>query len=665
MAWVLGANRATLAAASLSSVLRAHLGLEEAGPHDDVRLADMARRHGTLDPRDQAALDELVRGEDTTPARLAALGRHLAALGARRPLVVIVDGGEGTTGDRTGLAALVDETLARRHTAPTPILFVWVAEGRSDDERWRDWVGRPGVDRVSVGPLPNRVIRAIVRSWIWLDETDVVKIARRAAGHVAVARRLLVEFVHRGVHRPLPVDPGDEARLAQALTEEGDSRALELAATMGQVVAVGPWRRQAAEIDAVRDDNWLRDLARSGLLVRLVRPGADAPEQFRFATPGIRQALLARAREGGRLRSLYQLTVAGALVDPPQGRWTWGEQLAEAGLDELAAPAWLTASVALSDRGDPAGAAVLAAWAEALAARTDDPEIVARSALLRSRCAIERGLLAEVRPTPEGAPWDPREVVAFVRGWPGIPEARPTSPEGTFYRGRALYRSGELAQAIETWTALSDRPEPHAGLGLAWAARAWMWQGDVDSATAVLEQVGSRDRLPVVRQEVRAVRAELARAAGRLDEAVERFGEVMTQRRDSGGVDAVRVQLQLAVLHTMTGRHVEADPLLRRAAIEAVRREDPSHQRFAHAVSAMAALALEDAARLDVEIDAITGAPFDADPEVHATLAWLGEALAQRGHAEDSAALGAELAVWRVRAGRAVTALRWWDSGGS
>ncbi|MEM6930273.1 MAG: serine/threonine-protein kinase, partial [Myxococcota bacterium] len=116
MAWVLGANRATLASGSLSGLLRAHLGLEDEGPPDDVRLADVARRHGTSDPHDQAALDELVREEPATPSRLASLGRHLAALGARRPLVVVVDDPpDGPSGDRGALAALVEELLASRH----------------------------------------------------------------------------------------------------------------------------------------------------------------------------------------------------------------------------------------------------------------------------------------------------------------------------------------------------------------------------------------------------------------------------------------------------------------------------------------------------------------------------------------------------------------------
>ncbi|MEM6929949.1 MAG: hypothetical protein AAF602_23630, partial [Myxococcota bacterium] len=550
--------------------------------------------------------------------------------------------------------------LASRHTAPTPILFVWVARGSSESEPWRSWMGRPGVDRCSVGPLPVRSIRAILRSWIHLDETDIVEIARQAAGHVAVARQRVEAFLRDGTHRTVLVRPAEAARMDAVLTDDGDERALELAATMGQVVSVAQWRKGAQVIGAARDDAWLRRISAEGLVVRLARRGADAPEQFRFATPGIRQALLERARSADRLRELYQVTVGDQLTDPPNGRWTWGEQLAEAGLDELAGAAWLAAAIALSDRGDPAGASVTASHAQRLAERTAEREVAARAALFRSRCAIERGALDEVTAPPEGAGWDPRVVKAFLLGEGQVPGPSEAA-EGILWRGRALLRAGDVEAAVETWLSLRERRESYAGLALVWAARARMWCGDRATALALLETVGSRDRFAAVRQEQGALRAEIARADGRLAEAATGFAEVVEQRLASGGLDAVRVQLQLAVLHTLAGRHVEADPLIQRASVEAIRREDPGHRRFAGAAAALAALALEDDARLEVAVDALIGSPFDADPEVHATLARLAETLTARGHDEDAAALGAELAVWRARAGRAFTALRWWD----
>ncbi|MEO0602325.1 MAG: hypothetical protein AAF211_12860, partial [Myxococcota bacterium] len=360
-------------------------------------------------------------------------------------------------------------------------------------------------------------------------------------------------------------------------------------------------------------------------------------------------------------RELYQVTVGDQLTDPPNGRWTWGEQLAEAGLDELAGAAWLAAAVALSDRGDPAGASVTASHAQVLAERTAERDIASRAALFRSRCAIERGVLAEVMPAPEGASWDPLAVRGFLLGKGPLPDPSEAS-EGALWRGRALLRAGEVESAVETWLSLAERRESYAGLALVWAARARMWCGDRAEAESLLASVGNRDRFAAVRQEQGALQAEFARADGRLDVAAAGFADVVERRLASGGLDAVRVQLQLAVLYTQAGRHVEADPLIHRASVEAIRREDPSHRRFAEAVAALAALALEDDARLEVAVDALIGSPFDADPEVHATLARLADALTTRGHAEDAAALGAELAVWRARAGRAFTALRWWDS---
>jgi len=667
MAWVLGENRATTAASSLSDLLRAHLGLDVDDPPDDLRLAEVARRNGTEDPRDQAALAELVRGGRPEARHLAALGRHLATLGARRPVMIVVDEPEGTPpGDRSGLVALVDWLLSSRHTAPTPVFVVWVARARSeldsaesgppaaspgDGPAHRRWLGRPGVDRVGVGPLPNRMIRAIVRSWMALDETDVLRIARQAAGHVGVARRLVFDFLHRGVVGPVPVEPGVSALLDDL--DEGDGVALELAATMGQVVPVGMWRRQAAEVGAVRDDAWLARMAGRGVLERLVRRGADRPEEFRFRTPALRQGLLDRSRERGRLKAMYQLTVAGHLADPPRGRWTWGDQLAHAGLDELAIPAWLAAAEALSDRGDPAGASVLAERAAQRAERVS-PSDGPRIAEARARYALQRGRLQGIGPIP-GAAWDPTVAVAFLRGAEPLPP-RTDTPDGDHWRGRALLRIGDLDGAVETLTRHRDRPEAVVGLSLAWAARIERWRGDEEAARAWLEAIGTRDRGAPVRWARELVEVEGLRARGRLGAAIDRLTALVGQLSESGGVDPVRAQLELAVLLALAGHYVEADPLVRGASIEAVRREDRSHRHFGHAASALVARGLLDDARLEVELESLAVAER-ADPEVYATITLLAERLGP----DRAALLQPVLAGWRAGPGLPITALRWWD----
>lgn len=657
MAWTLGANGNRIHDGSLAERLRAHFGLDASDEVDEIRLAEVARRYGTTDPRDQAHLAALVR-QDPEPEAIGALGRHLAALGARRPVLFVIDD-DGATPDRDALAGLVDWALSERHTSPTPVLFVWVTSPSEQADPSRRWVGRPGVDRITVGPLPHRALRSVVRGWMGLDETHVVRVARPSAGHAAVARRLVQDFVATGEHRPLPTDPQVVAQLADALPDDADWHALELAATMGMVVPVAEWQPLLASINAVRDAEWVRTLSTHGVIERLGRATENGlPEQFRFASPQFRQALLDRARDHGRLTALYERTVKARQSEPPVGRWTWGDQLAAAGLEEAAARAWLAAARTYLDRGDPAGAAVIvqAASTAATTLDLDDRDLNRAIAWTRQRCAVERGAFDELDTRGADPPWE--HIARFLRGESTV-RPDPASPAGRYWLGRAQLRAGALDGAIGTWTGRTDAVDAFTGMGLAWAATAAGWKGDGVAAHGFIDAIGSRDRFGPVRWARAAVRAERARAEGRRAEAIERLTEVVAALASSGGLDPVRPQLQLAVLLCTAGRYGEAERWVKRATIEAQRRQDPAHRRFVDIVGMLVAIGLDDEPRWRALLT--EPAEAAADPEVFATLALVGEALAERGQGTDAQTVADQVAAWQKGAGRRVEALRWWQ----
>lgn len=634
MAWTLGANRAQLASPSLPALLRAHLGLEEAEAADDLRVAEVARRHGTADPRDHAALAALAMGERPSADLLAALGRHLAALGARRPVLVML---EPDPTEQEGLEAFVDWVVANRHRQPTPVLVVWVANDRRLMARWS---GRPGVRRLPVGPLPARVMRAVVRSWIGLPETETVRLVREAAGHLGVARALVRQAAESGSHAPLPAEPADIALLASI--PDALAEVLELAAAMGQIVSLEAWRELAAQRDVDLDAEAMERLVRAGIIER------GAHERLRFVTPGRRRVLNDRARAAGRTEANHRLVVDHQLENPPRGRWTWGEQLLEAGRVEEAVDAWIVAAKVYLGRGDPAGAAWLIERARALATRDEAVRVLGA---LAQRAALEGGWAIPAE--PEGF-WP--AVGAFLQRGTPIPAV--SFAAGRFWQGRALIRDGAFDEAKAKFRSLDTESGPFGGLGAVWAARIAMWQGDVGAST-LLDGVGERERWTSVRFARQAAEAELARAAGRRDEATVRFEALLNELRGSGGSDRVRPQLQLAVLHVLAGRYAEAEPLVRNATVEAIRRADQSHQRFAHAVSGLVAVGLTDANRLGEATDVLS-VPGPADPEVFATLALLAEMLKAQGRSTLGMSLGDQVQAWARGPGRAVTALRWW-----
>ena len=255
-------------------------------PARQPALAALAPRRRLLsDDRPRAGLDDLPRS-----AVLDGVTAFLEAVGAHGPTLVVLEDlhwADQSTRD------LVSFLLSRPPRGPVRL----VASYRTDDLHRRHplrtslagWARLPAVNRVSLAPLPDPDMRALVRGLVETDlpERRVAEIVARAGGNAFFAEELVGELVgHAGDGAGAD---GVPAPLADVLLLRLDRLDEEARAVVRAVSCAGRWvthRMLAAVVDLGPDelDRALRVAVDDNVLVHRAEAGY-----------GFRHALLAEA----------------------------------------------------------------------------------------------------------------------------------------------------------------------------------------------------------------------------------------------------------------------------------------------------------------------------------------------------------------------------------
>lgn len=370
----------------------------------------------------------------------------LAALCARRPQVLCIEDAQRAPEAR----ALVEAIRARR----LPVLVVLALDDQPGEVPLDAWA--PDA-RLRPGPLPAEPMGRLVRGVLPLEVALIEQVVERAAGNPLFAIELvrqwagLVEPGPRGFRPranttlPMPAELRAvwRARLERALPADGSDAVLELAAVLGVVV-------EPAELQAACARAGLPPPGPPAVLVEQRLAVLAENGRWAFAHPMLREALIDRARSGGRLVRWHGCA-ADAL--PPTAALRRARHLVGAGRP---ADAW-----------DPLMAAARRA---VLSAETGTlRRALARAVALHRELGrgtehpgwAEVGIRALVLAVLEG-----RYVPALRRAPRVLERARATGDvglviEAELINGGALHANGRLADAQAIYAEALARAEAH------------------------------------------------------------------------------------------------------------------------------------------------------------------------------------------------------------
>ena len=639
-------------------MLRDHFGLDGLDrQRASLRVTEVARSYGTVDPRDQHVLMEIALDDATaaldegasTPERMAALSRHLCAVGARRPVVMLVDQAH------RGIDALVFVRwlLERRDTEPTPVVIVIVVqeEGLGQSKPARELLDQiaqcPGVSRIGVEPLPMADQRALIGGLVGLEGELASRVCDRTRGNPAFAVALVEDWVTRGLlvrtSTGYRLRPGTDvklpdglhgqwaAHLDRALSDQGEPvwRALELAAVIGIHVETEEWRRLAGLVGA---DASLEAVER--LVERRLAVAPGSLQRWRFVQGMVRESLLRRAEEGGRTVALHEavlteLTERAVVDDQRMARHLLGAGRASEGIACL-----VQAARGVSAQGHPHAVLDLCDQAEAVLPSLPAGGVQLWSApiqLQRARALATLGRFDEAWRAAQAvlALCDPQDgaavqaatVLATIRLHRGDLAAAQAqlvallaqlhhgpsqvhAPQARVVLATVLHRLGDHAEALEVGmvarsTAAAAMDWNTWAEATAQVARTLVASGQVARAGVVADEglalrerighLGAIAQLIHIRGDIhrRGDDGDLPTAIARLEEATDLLDRV-------GSLDAVLPRLDLATLHVLAERYPEAQRLAERCRREATVQHRLSVELSVRAVLLLAALGMSD-----------------------------------------------------------------------
>jgi serine/threonine protein kinase/tetratricopeptide (TPR) repeat protein len=647
----------------LSGLLRTHLGLDGV-PYDEIpeRVEEAARGFGTVSRADQQVLVDIVLDEGTraahgAPERLAALSRHLCAVGARRPVVLVIDDAQRAT----EALLLARWLLRRREAEPTPVLVVLVVqdEGLAQHRPARELLAEiaqyEGVDRVRVDALSEQEQITLVREMVGLEGELARRVAARTGGNPAFAVALLEDWVERGVlvqaeggfrlRDGAPATLPDDlhavwaGHLEHALADYAEEvwGALELAAVLGMRVDTEEWLRMATHTDLMASVGVVEELVDRRLAV-----GTHPSVSWRFVHPMVRESLLRRAEDAGRLAALHELVVDDLLERPGVDDQRMARHLLGAKRPGDALRRLLQAARSLHAIGNLHGALDLCDQAEAALVKA--PDLVSRwrrpILLQRARALVLLGRLdeAEVAALPPASDrgaslleaCEARVVLATIGILRGHLEASRDELDAVIRLARdsgleevlaralraaamAAHRLGLLDQALR----LASEARDVAGRILDWPT----W-GDAtaqiaatlttlghlrEAGTLVDEALRTRDQVqqPAVVASMLAMRGEIERRKGYPDRAVPPYEEAVDLLDRMGSLEAVVPRLSLAVLHAVDGRYGDAWRTAERCRRETALQGRPPLELEVRAVLLVSALGLSDRAAWEAQASRI------------------------------------------------------------
>ncbi len=576
---------------ALARMVARHLGIAADADRDEA--AEHARRwaaHRQLRGDDVTAVVALLPSEGMEGAAAAPEERYerlrclLAALTHDRPVIVWLD--DVQWGDDS--LRFVGRLLER----DVPALYVLTVRDEaltepSVTDALRALEGRPEVTRLDVGPLDEHAHRELVADLLHLAPELAAHVAERTAGNPLFAVQLVGDWVQRRLlvlgPRGFELAPGADVRVPDALHEvwsshiarlvasfeRGAREALELAAVLGQRVALVEWRAACRLL--LEDTSLLPSLLGAMVRARLAERRADG--SWSFGHGALRESLERGAREGGRLEDLHRVVAtaltgvygAGALgvsdrvgVHLVRARAYADalEPLAFSAREHCARGEWLevTRLLALHDEA-----------VRALGLSSEDPRR-AEPLLLRARASVERGGRLD-------AALSASHEVQKRRSLPGW---RGHQAEAWLLRAYVSYRSAKLDDAARAYRAA--RTSARSSGDVAAELRALLGLGDVEYYAGARRSAGRRYReaLPLadgsgdVRLTVRCLWSlgYVEMWAGKLPRARRLFERQLELcRRESDAIGVARALASLSEVHRLSGALDVAERLMREAIV--------------------------------------------------------------------------------------------------
>ena len=486
----------------------------------------------------------------------------------------------------------------------------------------------PRCHTLPVPPLPEHEHAVLVRTLLGMDSELVERVAARTAGSPEFAVQLVGDWIARGLLHPGPegftLAEGAAVELPSGADREWDDRverclvgflpdeggALELAAVLGNPVDGTEWRTACAIADLRPSDRVVDRLQAQRLIQR------DTTDGFHFPRTMLREALIRRARAGGRLHAHHRacatmlerqpvrapgsserlgrhllmsghvVPALGKLLEGARDRHHRGESDAARRLlehraralkrlelpedDELWGLGWVERAALDLDDGLPSDGEPLLLRAERSAEAHDWPRVAARARLVRGRQHLvaghlQRALVAldEARTRAIRLQDYPLAAQAWVHlGTVHLRLAQPDRAMGAFGQARDIFaRLGDDRGLADcSWhtgrVALSRGEFDRAELDIHDAWERFQKLGYRAGAAEAVNGLGELERL---RGDRRAARAHYRRAMEELDAI--------------GHAAATMPRLNLGVVLVEGGQYVQArrliEPLLRSAGIRA------------------------------------------------------------------------------------------------
>ncbi|MBX3273905.1 MAG: tetratricopeptide repeat protein [Sandaracinaceae bacterium] len=287
---------------------------------DEVREAIRRRAPHLVDHVDADELEALTRantidGPEPPPPpieRVRVAITFVAKASLRRPVVVLLD---ELQWDEVTILFL--EGVLRSRGRVLVVATISTDQGIELPERLQALWRHEAVQEIPIQPLAPAEHRRLVRELLGLSDELARRVEERTAGNPMFAVQLVGDWISRGLlsveKGALSLPPDEEVELpddlhvlwlrrVERLTEGSAAArlALELAAVLGPEVPIAGWRAAASSLGVPVEDDFVARVLRSHLVVA----SADGRE-LRFAHGMMRESLLRKAREGGRLPALH------------------------------------------------------------------------------------------------------------------------------------------------------------------------------------------------------------------------------------------------------------------------------------------------------------------------------------------------------------------------
>lgn len=655
----------------LPAMLARHMRCVGLTPKDAAEhLRTTLQAQGVTDEGEWLALAELISpGVATNRPKMAVrlanpterytvIRRALERIARDRPVIIHLED------VHCGMESLgfVQHLLEAQATHPSPILIVAdvgtddLAERGPETELIDSLMARRDTELLEIEPLAGESRKALIRELIGLTGPIAHEVEQRTAGNPLFVVQLVEDWITKGILEthldglrlrdgaevalPESVHNAWSARIERLLADRPDSEghALELAAVLGLSVEKAQWRA-ACELASIAPP---RRLVASLLEARLVSASDQGPSHgFVFIHAMLRESLVIRAQEGGRLEALHQACALMLRDRPAVARAErLGLHWMAAGADEEAMMPLLEGARERMDAGEcDAALGLLNRFDEALekaSSETRRDEIRGEAQLLR--CDI---LLLVARLTEAEVAIDEVTDLSMEEDWPrvlagalvrraeisrmrgdlgaahGVVEpamllARQVNApiieaRAMFERGWVFMRQGDFEKAkkyfVEGFEGFIEGGEiVRAGDCQMGLGNCFQQEGDVEAAAEAYERThalylegGSRKgliRLYVTRGEIARHRGQLEVAEALYREALERCAAV-----GYGGVIWPLINLGVTLLQA--NRAADAQEPLARCLAEAERQGRRAVVGWTHLLLAVSAAGRREWAGFD------------------------------------------------------------------